>query len=84
MTTTIVPRTLTGTGRDAVRRPRMLQNTLTMAWRAMLRIRREPELATFIFSKIWKLFFGVGENFHQWPEGMMLQLHWTIVFFMEC
>lgn len=65
MTTTVIaPRTLAGTGRDATRRPRMLRNTLTMAWRAMLRIKREPELATdaifipVLFTLLFTYLFG--------------------------
>jgi len=64
MTATIAPRTLTYPGHDAVRRPRMLRNTLTMAWRAMLRIRREPELATdaifipVLFTLMFTYLFG--------------------------
>src|SRR5581483_6472194 len=45
MTATIAPPGPTGRGHDAARRPRMLRNSLTMAWRAALRIRREPEQA---------------------------------------
>jgi len=64
MTATIEPRTLTRQGHDAGRRPRMVRNTLTMAWRAMLRIRREPELATdaifipVLFTLMFTYLFG--------------------------
>ena len=60
----IAPPTISGTGRDAVPRPRMLRNTLTMAWRAILRIRREPELATdaifipVLFTLLFTYLFG--------------------------
>jgi ABC-2 type transport system permease protein len=64
MTATIAPRTLTRTSHDAARRPRVLPNTLTMAWRAMLRVRREPELATdaifipVLFTLLFTYLFG--------------------------
>ena len=64
MTATIAPQTLTEPGRDAARRPRMLRNSLTMAWRAMLRLRREPEQAfdaiaiPVLFTLLFTYLFG--------------------------
>lgn len=64
MTATIAPQVRTGTGRDAARRPRMLRNSLTMAWRAVLRIRREPEQAfdaiaiPVLFTLLFTYLFG--------------------------
>ena len=64
MTATIAPQTLTGTGRAAARRPRMLRDSLTMAWRATLRIRREPEQAfdaiaiPVLFTLLFTYLFG--------------------------
>jgi ABC-2 type transport system permease protein len=61
---TIAPRTFTERGHDAVRRPRMLRNSLTMAWRATLRIRREPEQAIdaiaipVLFTLLFTYLFG--------------------------
>ncbi len=59
MTATIAPPPLTVASHHAVRRPPVLRNTLTMAWRAMLRIRREPELATdaIFIPVLFTLFF---------------------------
>ena len=59
MTATIAPRTLIRPSHDAARRPRMLRNTLTMAWRGVLRIRREPELLTdaIFIPVLFTLFF---------------------------
>ena len=59
MTAVIAPPALTVANHAAVRRPRMLRNTLTMAWRAMLHIRREPELATdaIFIPVLFTLFF---------------------------
>ena len=59
MTAVIAPPALTVAGRATVRRPRVLRNTLTMAWRAMLHIRREPELATdaVFIPVLFTLFF---------------------------
>jgi len=64
MTATIAPPTFTEPGRDATRRPRMLRNSLTMAWRASLRIRREPEQAfdaiaiPVLFTLLFTYLFG--------------------------
>ena len=64
MTATIAPAGLTERCGDAVRRPRMLRNSLTMAWRAALRIRREPEQATdaiaipVLFTLLFTYLFG--------------------------
>jgi ABC-2 type transport system permease protein len=64
MTATIAPPALIERGHDAVRRPRMLQNSLTMAWRAGLRIRREPEQAfdaifiPVLFTLLFTYLFG--------------------------
>ena len=59
MTAVIAPPALTVANHAAVRRPRVLRNTLTMAWRAMLHIRREPELATdaIFIPVLFTLFF---------------------------
>jgi ABC-2 type transport system permease protein len=59
MTAVIAPPALTVADHAAVRRPRVLRNTLTMAWRAMLHIRREPELATdaIFIPVLFTLFF---------------------------
>ena len=59
MTAVIAPPALTVANHAAVRSPRMLRNTLTMAWRAMLHIRREPELATdaIFIPVLFTLFF---------------------------
>ena len=59
MTAVIAPPALTVTNHAAVRRPRVLRNTLTLAWRAMLHIRREPELATdaIFIPVLFTLFF---------------------------
>ena len=59
MTATIAPPPLAVAGHTAARRPRVLRNTLTMAWRAMVRIRREPELATdaIFIPVLFTLFF---------------------------
>ena len=59
MTAILAPPALTAAGQAAVRRPRVLRNTLTMAWRAMLHIRREPELATdaIFIPVLFTLFF---------------------------
>jgi ABC-2 type transport system permease protein len=65
MTATIIaPRLPTERSRDAARRPRMLRNSLTMAWRATLRIRREPEQALdaiaipVLFTLLFTYLFG--------------------------
>ncbi|HTZ23466.1 MAG TPA: ABC transporter permease, partial [Streptosporangiaceae bacterium] len=59
MTAVIAPPALTVASHATVRRPRVLRNTLTMAWRAMLHIRREPELATdaVFIPVLFTLFF---------------------------
>jgi ABC-2 type transport system permease protein len=59
MTAVIAPPALTVASHATVRRPRVLRNTLTMAWRAMLHIRREPELATdaIFIPVLFTLFF---------------------------
>ena len=64
MTATIAPRTLTNPDRDEARRPRMLGNSLTMAWRATVRLRREPEQALdaiaipVLFTLLFTYLFG--------------------------
>ena len=59
MTAVIAPPALTVASHATARRPRVLRNTLTMAWRAMLHIRREPELATdaVFIPVLFTLFF---------------------------
>jgi ABC-2 type transport system permease protein len=59
MTAVIAPPALTVASHATVQRPRVLRNTLTMAWRAMLHIRREPELATdaIFIPVLFTLFF---------------------------
>lgn len=51
MTATIAPPPAVEHARDAVQPPRMLRNSLTMAWRAALRIRREP-LASAVLTAV--------------------------------
>jgi ABC-2 type transport system permease protein len=64
MTATIAPGTLTKTDRHEVRRPRMVRNSLTMAWRATVRLRREPEQAfdaiaiPVLFTLLFTYLFG--------------------------
>lgn len=64
MTATIAPRTLTQLDGRQVRRPRMLRNSLTMAWRATVRLRREPEQAfdaiaiPVLFTLLFTYLFG--------------------------
>ena len=64
MTATIAPGTLAKTDRHEVRRPPMVRNSLTMAWRATLRLRREPEQALdaiaipVLFTLLFTYLFG--------------------------
>jgi len=64
MTATVAPRTLAGAGHAVTLRARPLRNSLTMAWRATLRIRREPEQAfdavaiPVLFTLLFTYLFG--------------------------
>jgi ABC-2 type transport system permease protein len=64
MTATVAPVTLTKADRYEVRRPRMVRNSLTMAWRATVRLRREPEQAfdaiaiPVLFTLLFTYLFG--------------------------
>ena len=64
MTATTAPVTLTKADRYEVRRPRMARNSLTMAWRATVRLRREPEQAfdaiaiPVLFTLLFTYLFG--------------------------
>src|SRR5579863_1718293 len=63
MTATIAPPAVDHV-RDTTAPPQMLRNTLTMAWRAVVRIRREPEQATdaiaipVLFTVLFTYLFG--------------------------
>ena len=64
MTATMAPPAPTQRGHDAAQRPGMLRNSLTMAWRAGLHIRREPEQAfdaiaiPLLFTLLFTYLFG--------------------------
>lgn len=62
--TTTVPAELVAAGSSSTRRPRVLANSLTMSWRALLRIKREPEqiidviVLPLVFTLLFTYMFG--------------------------
>ena len=70
---------ITGAGRDRVPRPRVLRNSLTMAWRALLKARHEPELVAdaiaipVLFTLLFTYLFGgaLAGSTHQYLRFLL-------------
>jgi ABC-2 type transport system permease protein len=64
MTTSTVPRTATVSGYDLPRSPHALQTSFTLGWRALLKIKHEPEqmadaiLIPIVFTLLFTYLFG--------------------------
>jgi len=79
MSATIAPETLTVPEHDPLPQPRVVRNSLTMGWRALLKTRHEPELMTdaiaipVLFTLLFTYLFGgaLSGSTHQYLGSLL-------------
>src|SRR5215471_6015773 len=79
MSATIAPETLTVPEHDPLPQPRVVWNSLTMGWRALLKTRHEPELMTdaiaipVLFTLLFTYLFGgaLSGSTHQYLGSLL-------------
>jgi ABC-2 type transport system permease protein len=79
MTTATMPKMIAAPGQGRVARPRVLSNSLTMGWRALLKARHEPELMAdaiaipILFTLLFTYLFGgaLSGSAHQYLRFLL-------------